>query len=452
MFVKSGLVLLLPESPADRYQLVHDYLVSFIRQQQGNEILAELQQARTQLKQEQEARQILEKANREAEAKVKQGRNRLLVSSGLSICLLAVTVLYASSLFQQANSAKVKQQESENKLTEAQQGLREVNQQKQQTETKLADNLKKAQVLENKSKDLAQNFRVALKNRQDAEARFKAAQQQTNKANQNLLAAKADLDKVNQEAAKLQEKNAEAEARINAATVKVKEAEEKAQQAKKQQDEAEAKARQADETLQQAKIELANANQATKIAQAAQKEAKQGTELERAGVNALRQFEYAELEALVSVMYSAKELKSLVKDNRPLEKYPAISPIFALDSILNKITERNQIKGHQVSVLSVSFSPDGKTIATASDDRTARLWSLDGQLLRELKGHQGSVLSVSFSPDGKTIATASDDRTARLWPVQSLDQLLVRGCEWLKYYVKNPSATEEDRKLCNDIK
>ncbi|MEH1855447.1 MAG: hypothetical protein V7L11_28120 [Nostoc sp.] len=63
-------------------------------------------------------------------------------------------------------------------------------------------------------------------------------------------------------------------------------------------------------------------------------------------------------------MQSGKELKSLVKDGRPLEKYPAISPIFALDSILNEIKERNQFQGHQVSVNSVSFSPDGKTNRT----------------------------------------------------------------------------------------
>ncbi|MEH2243716.1 WD40 repeat domain-containing protein, partial [Nostoc sp.] len=80
-------------------------------------------------------------------------------------------------------------------------------------------------------------------------------------------------------------------------------------------------------------------------------------------------------------------------------------------------------------------------------------WNLQGQLLQEFKGHQGAVRGVSFSPDGKTIATASDDGTARLWPVENLDQLLVRGCNWLHDYLQNNSnLSESDKHLCDDIK
>ncbi|MBN4001371.1 hypothetical protein, partial [Nostoc sp. LPT] len=97
--------------------------------------------------------------------------------------------------------------------------------------------------------------------------------------------------------------------------------------------------------------------------------------------------------------------------------------------------------------------PDGKTIATASYDKTARLWTLNGQLLQEFKGHQGPVYSVSFSPDGKTIATASYDKTARLWLVENLDQLLVRGCNWLHDYLQNNrNLNDRTKHLCDDIK
>jgi len=60
---------------------------------------------------------------------------------------------------------------------------------------------------------------------------------------------------------------------------------------------------------------------------------------------------------------------------------------------------------------------------------------------------------VSFRPDGKTIATASLNKTTRLWPVRDLDRALKDGCEYLKYYLKNPNVglREEDRRLCDGV-
>ena len=72
-------------------------------------------------------------------------------------------------------------------------------------------------------------------------------------------------------------------------------------------------------------------------------------------------------------------------------------------------------KGHLGRITSVAFSPDGKTILTGSVDKTARLWDLQGNLLQEFIGHRGIVYSVAYSPDGKTILTGSIDKTARIW-------------------------------------
>jgi WD40 repeat protein len=69
-------------------------------------------------------------------------------------------------------------------------------------------------------------------------------------------------------------------------------------------------------------------------------------------------------------------------------------------------------------VSSVSWSPDGKTLASASWDRTVKLWeAATGKEQATLQGHTSRVFSVSWSPDGKTLASADLGGTVMLWDV-----------------------------------
>lgn len=70
---------------------------------------------------------------------------------------------------------------------------------------------------------------------------------------------------------------------------------------------------------------------------------------------------------------------------------------------------------HGDQVYSVNFSPNGQIIATAGQDKTIKLWNLNGKLLRTLQGHNDIIFKVSFSHDGKLIASASADKTVKIW-------------------------------------
>ncbi|MEW6491081.1 MAG: NB-ARC domain-containing protein [Cyanobacteriota bacterium] len=76
------------------------------------------------------------------------------------------------------------------------------------------------------------------------------------------------------------------------------------------------------------------------------------------------------------------------------------------------------LKGHAGGVLSVAFSPDGQTLVSGSYDHAVRLWDVrTGQCLNVLEGHTLWVWSVAFSPDSKMVASGGVDSTVRLWDV-----------------------------------
>ncbi len=104
------------------------------------------------------------------------------------------------------------------------------------------------------------------------------------------------------------------------------------------------------------------------------------------------------------------------------------------------------LQGHTSAIESVVFSPDGKTLASASMDSTVNLWDVSTHThIATLEGHRSWVNSVAFSPDGTTLASGSQDNTVRLWDVSTRTHIATlrayHDCEGVQSVAFSPDGT-----------
>ena len=160
-----------------------------------------------------------------------------------------------------------------------------------------------------------------------------------------------------------------------------------------------------------------------------------------------------ELEATIAALGMGRTIEALEHDGLEEQLYrdTRARSEASLSEVVYSGLERNRLESHRAWVRSVSFSPDGETLASASDDGTVKLWTVEGEELQTLEGHRGRVRSVRFSPDGETLASANSDGTVNLWNF-NLEDLLARGCRQIANYLRhNPNVRDSDRQLCDGV-
>ncbi len=173
-----------------------------------------------------------------------------------------------------------------------------------------------------------------------------------------------------------------------------------------------------------------------------------------------------ELEALVEGLKAGKKLKHGWR----VEPNTKNQVVARLQEVVYSVKERNRLEGHTDTITDISFSRDGKFIASGSKDKTVKLWNpdgsekkpalqakygneftsvafspdsqiiaagnkdskiylwrLNGTLITTLKGHSDWVTNIRFSPDGKTIVSASRDHSVRLWKIDGTQKEKLEG-------------------------
>jgi WD40 repeat protein len=371
IFVQSGLVVLLPENPADRYQLVHDYIATFIRQQQE----PKLKQVMAELEKEREQRKI-------SEAKLNNFLKRALFSSiaaGLGFAVLA------AATFQWAVEANVSQINAINNSSEAF-AVSGQHPDALITALRAGNKLKHTIWAQHRSDIRMQTVAtlqqaVYLKPNEPKENR--AIEVNTLEGHSKAVSSVA-YSPNGQQLASTSWDN----------TIKIWDV----------------------SNGQLLKSMTGHRDKVFKIAYSPN-----GQQLASASYdNTIKIWDVSKGQLLKTLIGHSSGVISVIysPNGQQLASASADNTIKIWDVSSGQLLK--SLTGHSNSVSSVIYSPDGQQLASASYDNTIKIWDVNsGKLLKSLTGHSSIVNSIVYSPNGQQLLSASDDSTIKIWNVSS---------------------------------